>query len=93
MGDSREVPICSNHEIYFGGKSGQCRLCELEKEHGAKEWLEVAERIRKLEKQLKAVEEVGLHTHPSWNCSDEFNRGWKACREQVETLLEGNSDE
>ena len=43
---SKQVPICSNHEIYFGGKSGKCTLCEQ------------ADRITELEAQVEGLKKI-----------------------------------
>ena len=44
-------------------------------------------RIEKLQQRLEAVEGIGYNTHPSWGCSEEFNDGWKACREQIDDCI------
>ena len=40
-----------------------------------------------LRKRLESVEGIGYNTHPSWGCSEEFNDGWKACREQIDDCI------
>jgi len=35
----------------------------------------------------KKLKEIGYITHPSWGCSKEFSDGWKACREQIDEIL------
>ena len=44
--------------------------------------------IDKLEAQLEDVISIGYDTHPSWNCSEEFNSGWNACRKQVDKAID-----
>lgn len=39
------------------------------------------------EAQLERVTSVGFNTHPSWNCGEEFDKGWNECRKQVEQAL------
>jgi hypothetical protein len=37
--------------------------------------------------QLEQIKAIGFDTHPSWNCSKEFNDGWRECRKQVEQAI------
>ena len=39
------------------------------------------------EATIKRVRDVGFDVHPSWGSSDDFYRGWKACRKQIEEAL------
>ena len=39
------------------------------------------------EATIKRVRDVGFDVHPSWGSSDDFYRGWRACRKQIEEAL------
>jgi len=45
------------------------------------------EHNEKLKATIKRVRDVGFDVHPSWGSSDDFYRGWKACRKQIEEAL------
>jgi len=49
--------------------------------------LDELDSLHEAREKLATVEAVGFHTHPSWNCSEEFDAGWNACRKQVEEAL------
>ena len=48
---------------------------------------QLEERIAELEATIKRVRDVGFDVHPSWGSSDDFYRGWRACRKQIEEAL------
>jgi len=43
--------------------------------------------VPELEAAIRRVRDVGFDVHPSWGSSDDFYRGWKACRKQIEEAL------
>ena len=59
----------------------------MEKRH-----LDDQKRIEGLEATIKRVSGIKHTVHPSWNASDEFAAGWKACRKQVGEALEQKDD-
>jgi len=75
-------------ELYWQEKK---RITELEgmNQNQAEQIDDDVKHITELEARLEVVKAVGFHTHPSWNCNEEFDNGWNECRKQIEEALGG----